>query len=228
MADFSGSALENVKTKDLGEVGDMLSDVVTQLKGFDEEDCTSLIWGAVWIDTILVSSRSCSFFSKRSQRASRSLAACASTNANLISTLDEVMKIQADGREKRRVAEEEMRVMENDLKASDTSLCARAACSAWVTPSASTIWLFQSGMVLRNPVMKWMKFKIKTVVEAEDIIISELYDRGLEGAQIEDKVPLSPLENHINNTALRLLRALNSGNLEYFCVFLQKLIRHIS
>lgn len=42
--------------------------------------------------------------------------------------------------------------------------------------------------------MKWMKFRIKTVVEAEDIIISELYDRGLEGAQIEDKVPLSPLE----------------------------------
>lgn len=42
--------------------------------------------------------------------------------------------------------------------------------------------------------MKWTKFKIKTVVEAEDIIISELYDRGLEGAQIEDKVPLSPLE----------------------------------
>lgn len=38
MADFSGSALENVKTKDLGEVGDMLSDVVTQLKGFDEEE----------------------------------------------------------------------------------------------------------------------------------------------------------------------------------------------
>lgn len=38
MADFSGSALENVKTKDLGEVGEMLSDVVTQLKGFDEEE----------------------------------------------------------------------------------------------------------------------------------------------------------------------------------------------
>lgn len=42
--------------------------------------------------------------------------------------------------------------------------------------------------------MKWMKFRIKTVVDAEDLIISELYDRGLEGAQIEDKVPLSPLE----------------------------------
>ncbi len=42
--------------------------------------------------------------------------------------------------------------------------------------------------------MRWMQFRIKTVVEAEDLIISELYDRGLEGAQIEDKVPLSPLE----------------------------------
>lgn len=42
--------------------------------------------------------------------------------------------------------------------------------------------------------MKWMKFRIKTLVQAEDLIISELYDRGLEGAQIEDKVPLSPLE----------------------------------
>ncbi len=38
MADFSGDALENVKTKDLGEVGEMLSDVVTQLKDFDEEE----------------------------------------------------------------------------------------------------------------------------------------------------------------------------------------------
>lgn len=42
--------------------------------------------------------------------------------------------------------------------------------------------------------MKWMKFRIKTITDAEDIIISELYDRGLEGAQIEDKVPLTSLE----------------------------------
>lgn len=42
--------------------------------------------------------------------------------------------------------------------------------------------------------MKWKKFKIKTVTEAEDIIISALYDIGLEGAQIEDKVPLTALE----------------------------------
>ncbi len=42
--------------------------------------------------------------------------------------------------------------------------------------------------------MKWVKFQIKTVTEAEDIIISTLYDIGLEGAQIEDKVPLTALE----------------------------------
>ena len=39
--------------------------------------------------------------------------------------------------------------------------------------------------------MRWKKFIIETVTEAEDIIISSLYDIGLEGAQIEDKVPLT-------------------------------------
>ena len=38
MADFSESALENVRSKDLGEVGDLLSGVVTELKSFDEEE----------------------------------------------------------------------------------------------------------------------------------------------------------------------------------------------
>jgi ribosomal protein L11 methyltransferase len=42
--------------------------------------------------------------------------------------------------------------------------------------------------------MKWARFRIQTVTEAEDIIISTLYDIGLEGAQIEDKIPLTPLE----------------------------------
>ena len=42
--------------------------------------------------------------------------------------------------------------------------------------------------------MKWVKFRIKTITDAEDIIISTLYDIGLEGAQIEDKIPLTPLE----------------------------------
>jgi len=42
--------------------------------------------------------------------------------------------------------------------------------------------------------MKWVKFRVKTITDAEDIIISTLYDIGLEGAQIEDKVPLTALE----------------------------------
>ena len=42
--------------------------------------------------------------------------------------------------------------------------------------------------------MKWMKFRIKTITETEDVIVSTLYDIGLEGAQIEDKVPLTTAE----------------------------------
>ncbi len=42
--------------------------------------------------------------------------------------------------------------------------------------------------------MKWVKFRLKTVTDMEDIIISTLYDIGLEGAQIEDKIPLTALE----------------------------------
>ena len=38
LADFSEKALENVRTQDLGQVGDMLAGVVTQLKNFDVED----------------------------------------------------------------------------------------------------------------------------------------------------------------------------------------------
>ena len=38
MADFSEIALKNVRTKDLGEVGDLLSGVVTELKSFDAEE----------------------------------------------------------------------------------------------------------------------------------------------------------------------------------------------
>lgn len=42
--------------------------------------------------------------------------------------------------------------------------------------------------------MKWVSFRIKTITDAEDIIISSLYDIGLEGAQIEDHVPLTAME----------------------------------
>lgn len=42
--------------------------------------------------------------------------------------------------------------------------------------------------------MKYDKYTIETVTEAEDIIISTLYDLGVEGAQIEDKIPLTESE----------------------------------
>ena len=37
MADFSQSTLDNVRTKDLGEVGDLLTSVVSEVKNFDED-----------------------------------------------------------------------------------------------------------------------------------------------------------------------------------------------
>ena len=39
--------------------------------------------------------------------------------------------------------------------------------------------------------MRWNKFTLKTKTEAEDIVISYLADAGVEGVEIEDKVPLS-------------------------------------
>lgn len=45
IADFSESALENVKTKDLGEIGEMLSGVVSELKSFDAEEESKGIFG---------------------------------------------------------------------------------------------------------------------------------------------------------------------------------------
>ena len=38
LADFSQKAIDNVRTKDMGEVGDMLTSLVTQLKSFDVEE----------------------------------------------------------------------------------------------------------------------------------------------------------------------------------------------
>lgn len=38
IADFSGSALNSVRTKDMGEVGDMISSLVVELKGFNADE----------------------------------------------------------------------------------------------------------------------------------------------------------------------------------------------
>ena len=45
IASFSDTALDNVKTKDLGEVGDALSDLIVELKGFDTEEKEDGIFG---------------------------------------------------------------------------------------------------------------------------------------------------------------------------------------
>lgn len=45
IADFSESMLSSVRTKDLGEVGEMLASVVTELKGFGEEEEQKGIFG---------------------------------------------------------------------------------------------------------------------------------------------------------------------------------------
>lgn len=45
LADFSEKALENVRTQDLGEVGDMLAGVVTELKDFDADEEPKGIFG---------------------------------------------------------------------------------------------------------------------------------------------------------------------------------------
>jgi len=42
--------------------------------------------------------------------------------------------------------------------------------------------------------MKWMRFRVRTRTDAEDILISFMEDIGLYGAQIEDNVPLTTAE----------------------------------
>ena len=43
--------------------------------------------------------------------------------------------------------------------------------------------------------MKWNKFRLKTKAEAEDIVSSMLMDIGIQGVEIEDKVPLTAADN---------------------------------
>ena len=42
--------------------------------------------------------------------------------------------------------------------------------------------------------MRWNKVRLKTTAEAEDIVSSMLMDLGVQGVQIEDKIPLTPLD----------------------------------
>ena len=45
--------------------------------------------------------------------------------------------------------------------------------------------------------MKWNQFRLKTTTEAEDIVSSMLADLGIEGVQIEDKIPLTQSDKEL-------------------------------
>ena len=46
--------------------------------------------------------------------------------------------------------------------------------------------------------MRWNKFTLKTRSEVEDIVISTLAEAGVEGVEIEDKVPLTEQDKQQN------------------------------
>ncbi len=48
-----------------------------------------------------------------------------------------------------------------------------------------------SVLVKTGGIMRWNKFTLKTRTEVEDIVIASLADAGVEGVEIEDKVPLT-------------------------------------
>ena len=55
--------------------------------------------------------------------------------------------------------------------------------------------------------MKWKQFRLKTTTQAEDIVSSMLADLGIEGVQIEDKIPLT--ESDKEQMFVDILPALN-------------------
>lgn len=81
IADFSESALNNVKSKDLGEVGQMLTNVVTELKSFETEEAEKGFFG---------------FFKKSANRLDNMKAkyASAETNVNQICKILQNHQIQ--------------------------------------------------------------------------------------------------------------------------------------
>lgn len=66
--------------------------------------------------------------------------------------------------------------------------------------------------------MKWNKYTIKTITEAEDIISSTLMDIGIEGIEIEDKVPLS--ENDKKQMFVDILPDVEDDGIAYISFYL--------
>lgn len=71
---------------------------------------------------------------KESERGIVDMETLKQTNQSLISTLDEVMKIQEDGRQKRAAAEVELVQLENDIKKKNAgAFCRRTALILFVS-----------------------------------------------------------------------------------------------
>ncbi|MDK2904184.1 MAG: hypothetical protein PWR12_260 [Eubacteriaceae bacterium] len=79
IAEFSESALNNVRSKDLGEVGKMLSDMVNELRSFDMEEEEKGLFG---------------FFKKGSNKLSSMQSKYASAETNVNRIVDELEKHQ--------------------------------------------------------------------------------------------------------------------------------------
>ena len=79
LADFSEKALSNVRTKDLGEVGNMITSLVTELKGFEMEEQDKGIMG---------------FFKKKANSLSTMKAKYAKVETNVTNIKNELEKHQ--------------------------------------------------------------------------------------------------------------------------------------
>ena len=78
MADFSDAALANVRTQELGEVGDLISQVVVELKGIESEESKGLF----------------SFFRKQSDKLENMKAQYAKAEVNVAKIGDALQKHQ--------------------------------------------------------------------------------------------------------------------------------------
>ena len=87
MADFSEAALENVKSKDLGEVGDMLSNVVTELKSFDAEEESKGFFGGLFKKT---SNKMVSMKAKYAKAEDNVMQVCKSLEAHQVVLLKDI------------------------------------------------------------------------------------------------------------------------------------------
>jgi len=65
---------------------------------------------------------------------------------------------------------------------------------------------FRSFAGRKQKSMKWNKFTIRTRTEAEDIIVATLAEIGIQGAEIQDKQPLSEADKQSMFVAMMKIR----------------------